>query len=109
MRSKLLKEIIEALSTVLLWPILVALFGFNAFVLIPVSVMSIARYGILGFALLIAVQSPIFALAIREAWRKWKIMPAVDKWETSEEIWKEALDDYVKMVEKETKDSQPPS
>ena len=109
MRSKLLNEIIEAFSTVLLWPLLVGLFGFNAFVLIPVSVMSIARYGVLGFALLIAVESPIFALAIREAWRKWKLMPAVDKWETSEETWKETLDDYVKMVKEETKDSQPPS
>lgn len=102
---KLMRQIIEVFSTVLFWPLLVALFGFNAFVIIPVSIMSIAKYGVLGFVLVIAAQSPVFALAIREAWRRWKLMPAFDRWEISPEIWKEALNDYIKMVDKEAERS----
>jgi hypothetical protein len=100
-RLKFLKETWDVLSTVLKWPLLVTLFAFNAFVVIPFAVMSITQFGFIGFILLIAVESPLFFLAIREARRQWKIQPAIDRWETSLEKWNEAVNDYVKMVDDE--------
>ena len=101
MRLKFLKETWDVLSTVLKWPLLVTLFAFNAFVVIPFAVMSMTQFGFIGFILLIAVESPMFFLAIREARRQWKIQPAIDRWETSLEKWNEAVNDYVKMVDDE--------
>jgi hypothetical protein len=100
-RLKFLKETWDVLSTVLKWPLLVTLFAFNAFVVIPFAVMSITQFGFIGFILLIAVESPMFFLAIREARRQWKIQPVIDRWETSLEKWNEAVNDYVKMVDDE--------
>jgi len=100
-RLKFLKETWDVLSTVLKWPLLVTLFAFNAFVVIPFAVMSMTQFGFIGFILLIAVESPMFFLAIREARRQWKIQPAIDRWETSLEKWNEAVNDYVKMVDDE--------
>ncbi len=106
MRRSRLKELSDFLFTVLKWPLLVALFGFNAFAVIPFAVLSIAKFGAIGFILLIAAESPIFILAIREAWRKWNLKPAVDRWETSQEIWNEALNDYVKMLDSKSENNQ---
>lgn len=101
-RSRRLREMWDGLSTVLKWPLLVALFAFNAFVVIPFGVMGITKFGFVGFILLVMAESPMFFLAAREAWRQWKLQPATDRWETSAEKWAEALEDYVRMVDDKT-------
>lgn len=99
-----LKRLFDVLSTVLKYPLLIALFSLNVFVLIPLGFMSISKYGFLGFALLMIFESPAIFLIVREAWRQAKLAPAVDRWETSPERWTEALDEYVKTVNKKQED-----
>jgi hypothetical protein len=105
MLSKRLREIYDDLSTVLKWPLLVALFGFNAFFVIPLSVLSIGKYGVVGLGFLFAAESPAIFLVAHEAWRRWQLEPATDRWETSSEKWNEAFNDYVKMIDETESES----
>lgn len=99
MPSRYLKELWDILTTVLKWPLLITVFSVNAFLIIPFMVMSMTKYGVLGFFFLLLAESPMLFLAAKEAWRQWTLQPATDRWETSPEKWNEAVDDFVKMVD----------
>ncbi len=98
-----LKRFVDDLFTVLKYPVLVALFGIDAFVLIPVTVMMIPMIGIAGVGVVLAGQLPAIFFIAREAYRRAKLKSMTDKWETSPEKWAETLDAYVKEANESRK------
>ncbi len=87
------------------YPLLVALFGFDAFVLIPVTVMTIPMIGLAGVGIILLGQFPVIFFVAREAYRKTRLQPGADKWETSPEKWTSTLEAYIKQA-KENKEEE---
>lgn len=94
------KELPEIIFTVLRYPLLLALLGFNCAVVIPVFIVGAAVYGFISIGLLLLVESPAIYYVVREAMRQVKMLPMSETWETSPEKWNQALQDFAGMVNK---------
>jgi len=95
-----LKEIPETIYVALKYPVLLAMFGLNASVAIPLFIVGLAKYGLIVIPLFLIAESPIIYMVINEALRQIKQLPMSESWETSPEKWKKAFDEYKSMVER---------
>ena len=94
-----LKEIPETIYIALKYPALLAMFGLNVSVAIPLFIVGLAKYGLIVIPLFLIAESPIIYMVIREALRQIKQLPMSESWETSPEKWKKTFDEYKNMVE----------
>lgn len=94
-----LKEVPDVIYVALKYPVLLAIFGFNGSVVIPLLIVGLAKYGPIVIPLFLVAESPIIYMVVKEALRQIKQLPMTESWETSPEKWKKAFDEYKNMVE----------
>jgi hypothetical protein len=95
----IIKELPEILCTVFKYPMLLVLLAFNCAIVIPLGILSIALYGVLGIGLLLLAETPALYFVVKEAIRQIKMLPMSESWETSPEKWNQALKDFIHMVQ----------
>lgn len=99
-----LKEIPDMVFVALKYPVLLALFGLNGCLGIPLFIFGLAMYGPIVIPLFLVAESPLIYMIGKEALRQIKQLPMSESWETSPEKWKKTFDEYKSMVEnKKTK------
>jgi len=97
-----LQAVVSFLKDVLHYPLLLAMFGFNAVAVIPASIgVGIVYFGALWPVPVILFQAPAITLIAREAIRQMKSMPPSESFETSPERFVEALKEFVADVKKD--------
>lgn len=98
------KEIPDMIFVALKYPMLLALFGLNVSVGVPLFIFGLAKYGPIVTPLFLVMESPLIYMIVKEALRQIKQLPMSESWETSPEKWRKAFDEYKSMVEnKKTK------
>lgn len=96
---------LDALFVVVKYPLLLGLFGFDIFVVIPFLLFSASMFGYTSLLVLAITQSPVIFMIIQEERRKRQTLPMTDRWETSQERWLELLDEYTETVDNKKHDS----
>ncbi|RLC85257.1 MAG: hypothetical protein DRJ03_12195 [Chloroflexi bacterium] len=97
--TRAFRNIIEALLTILKYPVLLSLFALDVIVVIPSCFfMVFPEFGfVIGFAVLIGSQAPIIYIIVKEIWRQLHMLPMSEAWETTWENWNEAIDYWVQL------------
>ncbi len=95
-----LKEVPDVICVALKYPVLLAIFGHNGSVVIPLFIVGLAKYGPIVIPLFLVAESPVIYMVVKEALRQKKqVLMMTESWNTSPEKWEKALDEYKNMVE----------
>jgi hypothetical protein len=79
-------------------PLLMGLLGFDLGLLVPYWIVSVVKYGFLAVLGLVATQSPLIYLVVKDVYRKSRSKPSVDIYETTTERYEETLQDYISSI-----------
>jgi len=70
-----LKEVPDMIYVALKYPVLLAIFGFNGSVVLPLLIVGLAKYGPIVVPLFLVAESPIIYMVVKEALRQIKQLP----------------------------------
>jgi len=97
---KRLRGVADALFEVCKYPLLIALFGFDATFVIPLCLFSASMYGYYAVGGMVLFQAPVIFLLVREVIRQMRALPQSEAWETNPERWQKVVEEYVDLVVK---------
>jgi hypothetical protein len=99
--------LIRETGALLKYTFYIAIFAGDFFVILVSVGFGSRFYGILGMVLLPTItQIPILYLLIKDMRRKDKMLPRSEAYETSPQEFKQALDEYVEILEKKAEDDE---
>jgi hypothetical protein len=94
-------------SKVLKYVIYLAALVADSFVILTCALLGGKFYGVLGIALFATItQSPILYLLIKDMRRKDRMLPRSEAYETLPQEFKQALEEYVGILEKKVEDDE---
>jgi hypothetical protein len=85
--------------TVLKYPLLFALFSLDLGCVLMPLMFVIPTYGFVAVVALVASQTPVIFLILREAWRQSHLKTPIDRWEISDEQWNATLNEYAEALQ----------
>lgn len=99
----LVRETSKALKYVIYLAALVV----DSFVILTCALLGGKFYGVPGIALFVTItQSPVLCLLIKDIRRKDRLLPRSEAYETSPQEFKQALEEYVEILEKKADDEK---